>query len=130
LRAKDRIDRGDPAAARELLEPHAGAPGPALVRNLLGVSSSFRQDFARAVRHFQAALPKVGDDARVQQNLALVRGWSGDAERSAAHWRRFLELHAAQMPPPPGVADYHRRIAALVRARLKEAAESFAARKA
>ncbi|HEY1376015.1 MAG TPA: tetratricopeptide repeat protein, partial [Gemmataceae bacterium] len=103
LRGKDRLDRGDPAAARELLEGPAGSHPPVLVRNLLGVAASLQQDFGRAVRQFQAALPKVGDDARMQQNLALVRGWMGDAERSAAHWRRFLELHAGQTSKPPGV---------------------------
>jgi tetratricopeptide (TPR) repeat protein len=120
LRVKDQVDRGDPAAARELLEPKPGGSGSAVARNLLGVCAALFQDFARAVRHFQAALPQVGDDARVQQNLALVRGWAGDAERSEAHWHRFLELQAAQTPKPPGVADYHRRIATLVRERMKE----------
>jgi Flp pilus assembly protein TadD len=120
LRANDRLDRGDAAAAREILEPHGDPKAPPLVRNLLGLAASYFQDFARAVRHFQAALPPVGDDARVQQNLALVRGWAGDSERSHAHWQRFLELHSRQMKAPPGFPDYHRRIAALVKERLKQ----------
>jgi Flp pilus assembly protein TadD len=123
LRAKDRLDRGEAAVARELLERYPGSHPPFLIRNLLGLSACYFQDCQRAVRHFQAALPPIGDDARVQQNLALVRGWLGDAERSGAHWRRFLELHAAQMAKPPGVADYHRQIAALVRERLEEGVE-------
>jgi tetratricopeptide (TPR) repeat protein len=126
LRAKARIDRGGAAAARELLEAHVGPYMPALLRNLLGVVACFHQDFQRAVPHFQAALPPVGDDARVQQNLALVRGWLGDTERSNAHWRRYLEVHAAQMPKPPGMADYHRRLVALVRERLRISSEEFA----
>jgi tetratricopeptide (TPR) repeat protein len=119
LRAKAQLDRGDAVAAREILEPHADPKAPALVRNLLGISASYYQDFPRAVRHFQAALPPIGDDAQVQQNLAVIRDWAGDVERSQAHWRRFLELQAGQTNPPPGVADYHRRIAALVKERLK-----------
>jgi tetratricopeptide (TPR) repeat protein len=128
LRGKARIDRGDPDAARELVDAHTGPHARPLLRNLLGVCASLRSDFSRAVRHFQAALPTVGDDARVQQNLALVRGWSGDAERCAAHWRRFLELHAGQMAAPPAVPDYHRRISALVRDKVKTAVETVTAR--
>ncbi len=126
LKAKALIDRGSPVQARALLEEHLGPYTPALVRNLLGLCACLHQEYQPAVRHFQAALPPVGDDAFVQQNLALVRGWLGDAERSGAHWRRFLEVHAAQMPKPPGVPDYHRQIAELVRERLKESVEEFA----
>jgi tetratricopeptide (TPR) repeat protein len=120
LKAKARIDRGNPAAAEEVLKGNTGSYVSALIRNLLGLCASLRADFPRGVRHFQAALPPVGDDARVQQNLALIRGWAGDAERAAAHWQRFLELQAAQMAKPAGVADYHRRIAALVRSTMIE----------
>jgi tetratricopeptide (TPR) repeat protein len=120
LQVKSRIDRGDPAAVRGVLEAHSSPHASALVRNLLGVCASLRHDFPRAVRLFQAALPPIGDDARVQQNLALIRGWTGDATRSAAHWQRFLELQATQTPKPHGVSDYHRRIAALVRDKLIE----------
>jgi Tfp pilus assembly protein PilF len=72
------------------------------------------------VRHFAAALPAVGDDARVQQNLAVVRGWQGDADRAAAHWKRYLDQFASQVTPPPGQADYKKRLARLVRERLKK----------
>jgi Flp pilus assembly protein TadD len=123
LRAKAHIDRGATSAARELLAEHLGPYTPTLVRNLLGICACFHQDYQRAVPHFQSALPPIGDDARVQQNLALVRGWLGDAERSNAHWRRFLESHAAQMSKPRGVEDYHRQIAALVYEQLKEGVE-------
>ena len=58
LRAKMRLDRGDPAAARELLDPLAGPHAPPLVRNLLGICACLRLEFPRAVRHFQAALPR------------------------------------------------------------------------
>jgi tetratricopeptide (TPR) repeat protein len=124
LRAMDRIDRGDPATARELLEKHSGQNSVPLARNLLGICCCLYQDFGRGVRHFQAALPPVGDDARMQQNLAIGRAWMGDLDRSSAHWRRFLEVQSAQMPKPPGVPDYYSRIAALVRERLKEANEA------
>jgi Flp pilus assembly protein TadD len=135
LRAKDLLDRGEPTAARSLLEPQAKAagtesnyrPGPALVRNLLGICATLFQDFAKALPHFRAALPPVGDDARVQQNLALIRGWMGDVERSAKHWERFLELQSSQMKPPLGSAEYHRRIAAAVRKRMKDDDEVLAA---
>ena len=78
------------------------------------------QDFVAAVRHFAAALPAVGDDARVQQNLAIVRGWQGDADRASAHWKRFLDQFAGQVAPPPGSVDYKKRLARLVRERLKK----------
>jgi tetratricopeptide (TPR) repeat protein len=125
LRAKLRIDRGDAAAARKILKAHPG-PRPPLVHNLLGVCACLRQDFDGAVRHFQAALPLGGDDVRVQQNLAVVRGWMGDVGRAAAHWQRFLELHTAQAPRPTGVADYHRLIGALVKEKLKEPTSTLA----
>jgi tetratricopeptide (TPR) repeat protein len=133
LRAKVHLDRGEPAAVREVLEPHLLAATPdvghtnaqVLVRNLLGLCACFHQDFAKAVKHLRAALPPIGDDARVQQNLALVRGWLGDADRSAAHWQRFLELYSAQTPAPPGMAGYHARIATLVEERLKEGVAEF-----
>jgi tetratricopeptide (TPR) repeat protein len=135
LRAKGLLDRGEAAEARALLEPlgkevpaeSKSRGGPALVRNLLGICACMFQDFAKAVAHFRAALPTVGDDARVQQNLALVRGWTGDVERSAAHWERFLEMQSSQMKAPPGWADYHRRIAVQVRRRMKEDDEVVAA---
>jgi tetratricopeptide (TPR) repeat protein len=135
LRAKDMLDRGEYTAARALLEPLAkdvhseskSRSGPALVRNLLGICATMFQDFAKAVSHFRAALPPVGDDARLQQNLALVRGWMGDVERSAAHWERFLELQSSQMKALSGCADYHRRIAAEIRRRMQEDDEVVAA---
>jgi Flp pilus assembly protein TadD len=117
LLAKDRIDRGDAEGARQLLEPQLGSKSATLVHNLLGICACLRQDFTTAVRHFRLALPSVGDDARVQQNLAIVRGWMGEGERAVAHWRRFAELHVKQ---PAGAADYHQRIGALVRERLNE----------
>jgi tetratricopeptide (TPR) repeat protein len=117
LRAKDRIDRGDAPEALRLLTPEA-EQGPRLVRHLLGLAACLRQDFARAVRHWAAALPADGDDPRIQQNLALARGWQGDAGRSTGHWRRFLEHHD-QLPQPPGVPKYHQRIAELVRERMR-----------
>jgi Flp pilus assembly protein TadD len=117
LRAKDRIDRGDAPAALRLLAPEA-EQGPRLVRHLIGLAACLRQDFARAVRHWAAALPADGDDPRIQQNLALARGWQGDSARAAGHWRRFLEHHD-RLPEPPGVPKYHQRIADLVRERMR-----------
>jgi len=117
LRAKDRIDRGDAPEALRLLTPEA-EQGPRLVKHLLGLATCLRQDFARAVRHWAAALPSEGDDPRIQQNLALARGWQGDTGRSAGNWRRFLEHHE-KLPEPPGVAKYHQRIAELVRERMR-----------
>lgn len=117
LRAKDRIDRGDTPEALRLLAPEADQ-GPRLVRHLLGLAACLRQDFGRAVRHWAAALPADGDDPRIQQNLALARGWQGDSARAAGHWRRFLEHHD-QLPKPPNVPKYHQRIAELVRDRMR-----------
>src|SRR5207253_10124652 len=77
LRAKDRIDRGDAPKALRLLAPEA-EQGPRLVRHLIGLAACLRQDFGRAVRHWAAALPADGDDPRIQQNMALARGWQGD----------------------------------------------------
>jgi tetratricopeptide (TPR) repeat protein len=117
LRAKDRIDRGDAPEALRLLAPEA-EEGPRLVRHLLGLAACLRQDFGRAVRHWAAALPAEGDDPRIQQNLALARGWQGDCGRSTGHWRRFLEHHEL-LPQPPGVTNYYQRIADLVRERTR-----------
>lgn len=117
LRAKDRIDRGDASEAIALLDAEVDHGSP-LVHHLFGLATCLRQDFSRAARHFAAALPADGDDPRIQQNLALTRGWQGDQARSATHWRRFLE-HQANLPAEPGAGDYHARIAELVRERMR-----------
>lgn len=116
LRAKDMIDRGDAAGALRRYGAAAQSASP-VIRNLLGVAAALRQDFASACRHFIAALPPTGD-ARIEQNLALVCEWQGDAAAAAEHWRRFLAGHAAQMSRPRDVPHYHRRIETLARSRL------------
>ena len=44
--------------------------------------------------------------------------------RAAAHWQRFSESHVTQTPKPPGMADYHKRIGALVKGRPNERAQA------
>ena len=115
LLAKDRIDRGEAEAGRKMLEAHLGPKSATLMHNLLGICACLRQvDFKGAARHFQSALPSVGDDARVQQNLAIVREWMGDREKALAHWRRFGDLHVKQTrPSPPAWRSIIRKLARL-----------------
>jgi tetratricopeptide (TPR) repeat protein len=121
LRAKQMLDRGDAAGVLRKFGP-LGGTAPPVMRNLLGVAAALRQDFAGALRHFKAALPSAGEDARLQQNLAIVRDWEGKADRAAKHWRRFLASHTGQISAPPNVADYHRRIGELVETEIRRAA--------
>jgi tetratricopeptide (TPR) repeat protein len=120
VRARQMLDRGDAAGVLRRFGPLAQDAPPAM-RNLLGVAAALRQDFAGAVRHFKAALPSAGEDARLQQNLAIVRAWEGKADRAAGHWQRFLDGHSDQISAPPGIPDYHRRIEELVRNGLRRA---------
>ena len=67
-------------------------------------------DFASAGKHFQAVLPSAEHDARLQQNLAIVRGWQSRGDRAVEYWRHFLAVHKEQIPAPDGMRDYHARI--------------------
>jgi tetratricopeptide (TPR) repeat protein len=120
LLAKQMLDRGDPSGVLRRFGPDA-AKGAAVLRNLLGVAAALRQDFASAVRHFRSALPGDGRDARVQQNLAIVEGWVGNAAAADRHWSVFVDCHVAQTRRPPEIANYHRRIEEIVRSQMGQA---------
>jgi tetratricopeptide (TPR) repeat protein len=123
LRAKQMLDRGDAAGVLRKFGPLA-ADAPPVLRNLLGVAAALRQDFAGALRHFHAARPATGVDARLEQNLAIVRGWGGKTDRAAGHWQRFLGAHRDQAPAPPNIPNYHRRIENHVERLLQQASVS------
>jgi tetratricopeptide (TPR) repeat protein len=113
LRAKQLLDRGDAAGLLRQFGPLAQG-APRALRNLLGVAAALRQDFTGAGRHFHAAAPADKPDARVEQNLAIIRGWEEQPDRAAHHWQRFLELHRGQTPIPKEFPDYHARIETLI----------------
>ncbi|MFL5327536.1 MAG: tetratricopeptide repeat protein [Gemmataceae bacterium] len=122
LWTKHLIDRGDAAEALKI-DPQVAAAGSRALRNLLGVAACLLQQFGKAIKFFQSSLPPQGDDARVQQNLALASIWKGDRERAAAHWKRCLAHLASHCPAPPGDADYLLRLGRAVR-RRQEADEA------
>lgn len=128
LVAVSRLNFGDAAGVRAILEAHSELHRNSAARNLLGVAVALLQEFNAAVRHFQAALPAHGDDARIQQNLAIVRGWLGDADRSEAHWKRFVAAFQEQMAGPAGIVNYHSRIREIVHDLLREEARTNARR--
>lgn len=119
LRAKDMIDRGEAASLLRRFGPIAQAASPVL-QNLLGVAAALRQDFDSAIRHFTAALPQAGD-ARIEQNLALVREWQGDLAVAIVHWRRYLEGRPGKSVRLKEIPDYRRRIETLAMDRLNQA---------
>lgn len=119
LLAKQLLDRGNSADVLKKFGPKA-AGAPRSMRNLLGVAAALRQDFESAIRHFQAALPADGADARVQQNLAIVFGWQGRAPEAIEHWRRFLGLFDKQIARPKDIREYRRRIVEMVHAKLQK----------
>ena len=122
LWTKHLIDRGEWIDAAKI-DPNAANSGHRALRNLLGVATCLSRQFGNAIKHFQASLPATGDDARVQQNLALTSVWTGDRARAAAHWKRCQTHLASHCPAPPGDADYLMRLGRAVRRRL-EAAEA------
>lgn len=128
LVAISRLNFGDAAGARAILEAHSDLHRNSAARNLLGVAVALLQELNGAVRHFQAALPPHADDARIQQNLAIVRSWLGDANRSEAHWKRYLAAFHEQMAEPPGIEDYHSRIREIVQESIHEEIEAHARR--
>ena len=117
LWTKHLIDRGEPATALKLDPAEAVAGGKAL-RNLLGLAACMCGQYGKAIKFFQAALPVQGDDARVQQNLALAASWQNDAVRAKAHWSRYLQNVPAHGASPPGDPDYLFRLGQLVRERM------------
>lgn len=115
LAVKQAIECGDAAAA---LAVETEATPSRAVRNLRGVAATILGNFAEALIEFQAALPPKGDDARVQQNLALTLTRLGQPHQSAGHWQKYLGAYAAHCPVPPNSTDYLFRLGGLVRQRL------------
>ena len=75
-------------------------------------------DDETAAKHFQSALPAHGDDARVQQNLALTIARLGNRHQARTHWQKYLTAFAAHCPVPPKSTDYLYRLGGHVRQRL------------
>lgn len=120
LRAKDMINRGESANLLRRFGPVAQSATP-IIRNLLGVAAALRQDFDSAIRHFTAAMPQTGD-ARIEQNLALIREWQGRMAEAAHHWRRCVEGRPGQSIRIKEIPNYRRRLDSLARERLARAA--------
>jgi hypothetical protein len=118
LWTKHLIDRGEWADAMKA-ESLATTSGNRALRNLLGVAATLSRQFVVGIKHFQASLPPTGDDARVQQNLALTSAWTSDRTRAAAHWKRCQTHLTSHCPAPPGDADYLLRLGRAVRRRLE-----------
>jgi Flp pilus assembly protein TadD len=115
LWVRDLLHRGEPRLA--LSAGHASTGGKPLA-NLLGIAAALPGAPVTAIEHFHAALPVVGDDARVEQNLALTALLAGDAARARVYWQRYLVSMAAHCPAPPGEPDYLLRLGELIRRRL------------
>jgi tetratricopeptide (TPR) repeat protein len=120
LQAKRLADRCQWASVGKLLQPlvrwveASAAPLPRANQlalfNLLGCCASMAQDFDDAVRYFTRALKLAGNDAWLNQNLALAYEYSGRFDRADASWTRYFELLDARVPAPR-ILNYHDQLA-------------------
>src|SRR5205807_2597316 len=92
------VERCDWVAAENLL---ASLPGSlhrattakrAAVLNLRGCCSCMTQDFEHGLKFFTEALKLAGEDARIEQNLALTYEWLDQYVQADRHWERYLGL--------------------------------------
>src|SRR5262249_29857839 len=120
------LDRGEPEIALNAATSWPATPARPL-GNLLGVAAALTGKNAQALAYFQAALPTTEDDARVQQNLAMIFQRLGDLGRSKHHWKRFLFGQAAHCPAPPGDPNYLFRVGEIIRHRLEDIPSEVAA---
>ena len=117
-RAKGLMDRGDWLPAERLLTPLTRFKGlprahQTLLLNLLGVCCCLNQDFDGGVHHFTLALKLSPNDARLCQNAALAYELLDQTAQADPHWNRYFDLllAGADLPRPPGQADYLDRLA-------------------
>lgn len=114
LTARRKIDLGDAESVLQM-EPHETVVGGRALRNLMGVAACLCGQFGKGLKYFQASLPPRGDDARVQQNLALAAMRQSDRGRAKAHWGRYLAAAASHCPAPTGDPTYVDRLLERVR---------------
>lgn len=119
LWARNVIDRGEPQTVLAAADKWPAAPARPL-GNLLGVASGLVGNYPQALSYFQSSLPTAGDDARIQQNLAIATTRQGDQGRAKHHWKRFLSGQPAHCPAPAGDSNYLFRVGELVRNRLDD----------
>jgi tetratricopeptide (TPR) repeat protein len=113
VQGKNLMDKAQWEEAKELLSPlsrQAAMPASAkapprpvhiALLNMLGCCACMLQDFDLGVWYFNAALGKVGNDARLHQNLALAYEWQGRLDQADTHWNRYFDLLDRHTPAPP-----------------------------
>jgi len=116
LKGKKLVDRCEWDTAERLLTVLARqrevAPATlAALLNLLGCCGCLAQNFAEGDRYFSAASRLAGNDAGIQQNLALIYEWQKDLQRAEPHWNRFFDLLERRKQQAPARADYFTRLA-------------------
>jgi tetratricopeptide (TPR) repeat protein len=111
VKARALLDRGGWGEAERLLEPLAGQrgasrPTQAALLNLLGCCACLNQEHEAGLRHFTAAARLSGNDARIQQNLALAHEFLAQPSQAEQHWNRFFDLIDSRLPGPREVPGY------------------------
>jgi len=113
IQAKNLVDKGHWDEAKELLSPLSSLaasegtgktpPRPTHIAllNMLGCCACMLQDFELGVWYFGAAMSKVGNDAWLNQNIALAHEWHGRLDYADTHWNRYFDLLDRRTPVPP-----------------------------
>jgi tetratricopeptide (TPR) repeat protein len=78
--------------------------------NVLGCCACLMQDADVGAHFFRTAVRKVGNDPRLQQNLALAHEWQEQLDLAEPHWNLYLNLLDRRIPAPPGATDYVDRL--------------------
>jgi tetratricopeptide (TPR) repeat protein len=116
LKGKKLVDRCDWDTAERLLTVLARqrevAPATlAALFNLLGCCGCLAQNLPEGERYFSAASRLAGNDAGIQQNLALVYEWQKDLPRAEQHWNRYFDLLERRKQHAPARAEFFVRLA-------------------
>jgi tetratricopeptide (TPR) repeat protein len=111
VKARALLDRGLWGEAERLLTPLAGQRGAsrstqAALLNLLGCCACLNQEHEEGLRHFTAAARLSGNDARIQQNLALANEFLAQPSDAEPHWNRFFDLIDSRLPGPREIPNY------------------------
>jgi tetratricopeptide (TPR) repeat protein len=115
VKARALIDRCQWTEAEILLRPFArdrsfSRESLVALLVLLGTCSAMTQDLGGAIAHFTAALKLAPNDARLQQNLALVHEFQEELGQAEPYWNKFFDCLDPRSPCPIDIPQYTDRM--------------------